>query len=49
VTSSLTTFKRDGTPVSRPVWCAGDDGRHVLRAIRRRPPERSVELAITTR
>jgi PPOX class probable F420-dependent enzyme len=24
---SLTTFKRDGTPVSTPVWCAGDDGR----------------------
>ena len=24
---SLTTFKRDGTPVSTPVWVAGDDGR----------------------
>ena len=24
---SLTTFKRDGTPVSTPVWAAGDDGR----------------------
>ena len=22
----VTTFKRDGTPVSTPVWCAGDDG-----------------------
>lgn len=24
---SLTTFKRDGTPVSTPVWVAGDAGR----------------------
>lgn len=24
---SLTTFKKDGTPVSTPVWVAGDDGR----------------------
>ena len=24
---SLTTFKRDGTPVSTPVWVAGEDGR----------------------
>jgi PPOX class probable F420-dependent enzyme len=24
---SLTTFKRDGTPVSTPVWAVGDDGR----------------------
>jgi len=24
---SLTTFKRDGTPVSTPVWVAGTDGR----------------------
>jgi PPOX class probable F420-dependent enzyme len=24
---SLTTFKRDGTPVSTPVWVASDDGR----------------------
>ena len=24
---SLTTFKRDGTAVSTPVWVAGDDGR----------------------
>jgi uncharacterized protein len=23
---SLTTFKQDGTPVSTPVWVAGDDG-----------------------
>jgi len=23
---SITTFKRDGTPVSTPVWCAGDGG-----------------------
>lgn len=23
---SLTSFRRDGTPVSTPVWCAGDDG-----------------------
>ena len=24
---SLTTFKKDGTPVATPVWVAGDDGR----------------------
>lgn len=24
---SLTTFKRDGTPVSTPVWAVGEDGR----------------------
>lgn len=24
---SVTTFKRDGTPVSTPVWVARDDGR----------------------
>jgi PPOX class probable F420-dependent enzyme len=23
---SVTTFKRDGTPVSVPVWCAADSG-----------------------
>jgi hypothetical protein len=23
---SITTFKRDGTPVSVPVWCAADNG-----------------------
>lgn len=23
---SLTTFKRDGTPVSTPVWCANENG-----------------------
>lgn len=23
---SLTTFRKDGTPVSTPVWIAGDDG-----------------------
>ncbi|MGZ4204645.1 MAG: PPOX class F420-dependent oxidoreductase [Actinomycetota bacterium] len=23
---SVTTFKRDGTPVSTPVWCAAEDG-----------------------
>jgi PPOX class probable F420-dependent enzyme len=22
----VTTFKRDGTPVATPVWCAGDNG-----------------------
>jgi uncharacterized protein len=27
---SLTTFKRDGTPVSTPVWVATDDGRRLL-------------------
>lgn len=27
---SVTTFKRDGTPVSTPVWCASDDGQRVL-------------------
>lgn len=24
---ALTTFKRDGTPVTTAVWCAADDGR----------------------
>lgn len=24
---NITTFKKDGTPVSTPVWVAGDDGR----------------------
>jgi PPOX class probable F420-dependent enzyme len=24
---ALTTFKRDGTPVTTAVWCASDDGR----------------------
>ena len=23
---SVTTYKRDGTPVATPVWCAGDNG-----------------------
>ena len=23
---SITTFRRDGTPVSVPVWCAADNG-----------------------
>jgi PPOX class probable F420-dependent enzyme len=23
---SITTFKRDGTPVATPVWCAGENG-----------------------
>lgn len=23
---AVTTFKRDGTPVSTPVWCAGEEG-----------------------
>jgi hypothetical protein len=23
---SITTFKRDGTPVSTPVWVAGENG-----------------------
>jgi uncharacterized protein len=23
---NITTFKRDGTPVSVPVWCAADNG-----------------------
>ena len=27
---SLTTFKKDGTPVSTPVWVAGDDDGHLL-------------------
>jgi hypothetical protein len=27
---SLTTFKRDGTPVSTPVWVTSDDGRRLL-------------------
>jgi PPOX class probable F420-dependent enzyme len=27
---SLTTFKRDGTPVSTPVWATSDDGRRLL-------------------
>ena len=27
---SLTTFKRDGTPVAKPVWVVSDDGRRLL-------------------
>ena len=27
---SLTTFKRDGTPVSTPVWVVSDDGNRLL-------------------
>jgi uncharacterized protein len=27
---SLTTYKRDGTPVSTPVWVVTDDGRRLL-------------------
>ena len=27
---SLTTFKRDGSPVSTPVWVTSDDGRRLL-------------------
>jgi PPOX class probable F420-dependent enzyme len=27
---SLTTFKRDGTPVSTPVWVVSDDGHRLL-------------------
>ncbi len=27
---SLTTFRRDGTPVSTPVWVTSDDGRRLL-------------------
>jgi hypothetical protein len=27
---SLTTFKRDGTPVSTPVWVVSDDGGRLL-------------------
>jgi PPOX class probable F420-dependent enzyme len=27
---SVTTFKRDGTPVSTPVWVARDDGRLLI-------------------
>jgi PPOX class probable F420-dependent enzyme len=27
---SLTTFKRDGTPVSTPVWVVSDDGSRLL-------------------
>jgi PPOX class probable F420-dependent enzyme len=27
---SLTTFKRDGTPVSTPVWVVTDDGERLL-------------------
>ena len=27
---SLTTFRRDGTPVSVPVWCAADNGMLVV-------------------
>jgi PPOX class probable F420-dependent enzyme len=43
---SLTTFKRDGTPVSTPVWCVGDGERLLVwtaantwkvRRIRREP------------
>jgi len=44
---SITTFKRDGTPVSVPVWCAADDGSLLVfsevdswkvKRIRRDPP-----------
>lgn len=27
---SLTTYKRDGTPVATPVWVVSDDGRRLL-------------------
>ncbi len=27
---SLTTFRRDGTPASTPVWVVSDDGRRLL-------------------
>ena len=27
---SLTTFKRDGTPMATPVWVTSDDGRRLL-------------------
>ncbi|MEN3313413.1 MAG: uncharacterized protein V7645_2742 [Actinomycetota bacterium] len=27
---SVTTFKRDGTPVATPVWVVSDDGRRLL-------------------
>jgi hypothetical protein len=27
---SLTTFRRDGSPVSTPVWVVSDDGRRLL-------------------
>jgi hypothetical protein len=27
---SLTTYKRDGTPVSTPVWVVSDDGKRLL-------------------
>lgn len=27
---SMTTFKRDGTPVATPVWVVSDDGRRLL-------------------
>ena len=27
---SLTTFKKDGTPVATPVWVVSDDGRRLL-------------------
>jgi len=29
---SLTTFRRDGSPVSTPVWVAGDDGRLLVQS-----------------
>ena len=29
---SITTFKRDGTPVSTPVWVAADDGTLLVRS-----------------
>ena len=27
---SLTTFRKDGTPVATPVWVVSDDGRRLL-------------------
>ncbi len=32
---SLTTFKRDGTPVATPVWVVGDDGRLLVHSAAR--------------
>lgn len=32
---SLTTFKRDGTPVATPVWVARDDGRLLVHSAAR--------------
>lgn len=50
---SLTTFKRDGTPVATPVWLTSSDGRYLVRTpahtwkVRRLRNDPTVELAVS--